>query len=191
MTTLKCISLLLVLGACLAVAGCGSDNQGGKLIPAAQAAQLQHELDIVQARLDNGSPGACKDILDAQDANDEGVARIVDSLPSNVDPDVRDALQQSFDNLWNLVDSRCQNLTPNEPAQTETTTQPETTTTTETTPPATETTPPPTDTTTSPDQAPLPNDGNGNGGGSVPPTGNGNGGGVGPGAAKQKEEKPK
>jgi hypothetical protein len=186
-TTFKRISLLLSLGACLAATGCGSDNEGGKKIPAAQASELLNQLDGVQRRLDDGSPGACKDILDGpRGPNRDAVARDLDSLPNNVDPDVRDALQQSFDNLWSLVDSECQNLTPDEPAQTETTTQPETTPT-ETQTETTETTPPTTDTTpTNPDEAPLPNDGNGNGGGTVPPTGNG--GGAGPGDAKVKEK---
>ena len=73
MTNLKRISLLLALGACLAAAGCGSDDEEGKGIPADQAAQLANQLDIVQARLDNGSEGACKDILEAEDANDDAV----------------------------------------------------------------------------------------------------------------------
>ena len=189
MITLKRISLLLALAACLAAAGCGSDDEGGKPIPAAQADQLRNQLDIVQARLDNGSEGACKDILDAEDANDDAVTQILNSLPSGVDPDVRDALEESFDNLWSLVESECNDLKPNEPTETQTT-PPEATTTEETTPPeTTETTPPPPETTTPPDTAPLPNDGNGNSGGAVPPEGTG--GGVGPGAAKEKKEKDK
>jgi hypothetical protein len=184
-TILKRISLLLALGACLAAAGCGSDDEKGNPIPAAQAAQLQAQLDIVQRRLDNGTEGACKDILSAQDANDDAVANILSSLPSDVDPDVRDALKQSFDNLWSLVESKCQDLRPDEPAQTETTTQPDTTTT-ETPTETTESTPPPTDTETTPEEAPLPNDGNGESGGTIPETGNG--GGVGPGTSKGQEK---
>jgi hypothetical protein len=188
-TTLKRIFLLLSLGACLAAAGCGSDDEKGKPIPAAQAQELLNQLDGVQRRLDNGSPGACKDILDGGDNNRDAVGRDIDSLPNNVDPDIRDALQESFDNLWSLVESKCQDLTPDEPAQTDTTptdttpteTQTETTETTETTPPATDTTP------TNPDTAPQPNDGDGNG--AIP--GTGNGGGVGPGATDEKKVKDK
>ena len=44
MTNLKRISLLLALGACLAAAGCGSDDEKGKPIPAEQAAQLENQL---------------------------------------------------------------------------------------------------------------------------------------------------
>jgi hypothetical protein len=191
-TTLKRISLLLALGACLAAAGCGSDDEGGKPIPAAQAAQLQNQLDIVERRLDNGTEGACKDILDAQDANDDAVTNILNTLPNGVDPDVRDALEESFDNLWNLVESQCNDLKPDEPTQTETT--PPETTPTETTPPETETTPPATET-TPPATETTPPDGNGNSGGAIPPegngngNGNGNGGGAGPGATEEKQEK--
>ena len=168
MITLKRIFLLLALGACLAAAGCGSDDEGGKPIPAAQAAQLQNQLDIVERRLDNGSEGACKDILDAQDANDDAVTNILNTLPNGVDPDVRDALEESFDNLWNLVESQCNDLKPDEPTQTETT--PPETTPTETTPPETETTPPATET-TPPATETTPPDGNGNSGGAIPPEG--------------------
>jgi hypothetical protein len=180
-TTLRHISLLLALGACLAAAGCGSDEEKGGPIPAAQATELQARLDETQNRLDNGSEGACKDILD--DTMPE-VGNILDGLPNSVDPDVRDALEQSFDNLWSLVESECQDLKPDEPAQT-TPAEPETTPTetqTETTP--TETTPPETDTETNPEDAPLPDDGNGDSGGAVPDTG----GGAGPGATKLKKQ---
>jgi hypothetical protein len=191
--TLKRIFLLLALGACLAAAGCGSDDEGGKKIPAATAAALQQQLDGAQARLDNATAGACKDILEGpRGPNRPAVQQLIDGLPNDVDPDVRDALQESFDNLWSLVESKCEDLKPDEPTQTETQTQPETTPTettttetTETTPPATETTPPATETT--------PPDGNGNSGGAIPPdgngNGNGNGGGVGPGATEEKKEK--
>jgi hypothetical protein len=184
-TILKRISILLALCACLATAGCGSDDEKGDPIPAQQAAELQNRLDETEARLANGSVGACKDILD--DTMPE-VTRILSGLPRAVDADVRSALEDSFDNLWNLVDSECQDLKPDEPTQTETDTAPETTPT-ETQPETTETAPPPTETTTAPDEAPLPDDGDGNNDGEIPPSGNG--GGVGPGAAKEKTEKAK
>jgi hypothetical protein len=183
-TILKRISILLALGACLVAAGCGSDDETkGDPIPAQQAAELQNRLDETEARLANGSVGACKDILD--DTMPE-VTKILSGLPRSVDVDVRNALEESFDNLWNLVDSECQDLKPDEPVQTETETEPEPTPT-ETQPETTETIPPPTDTTTAPEEAPLPNDGDGENGGEIPE--NGNGGGVGPGAAKEKTEK--
>ena len=200
MTTLKRISLLLALGACLAAAGCGSDDEGGKKISAATAAALAAQLDKVQERLDNGSEGACKDILEGpRGPNKAAVQQLIDGLPNDVDPDVREATQESFDNLWSLVESKCQELQADEPAQTTPTDTQTDTTPTETETQPTETTPPPTDTEpTTPDQQPLPPEGDGDNGGTIPPdenengngNGNGNGGGgVGPGAAKEKKEK--
>jgi hypothetical protein len=170
---------LLARGACLAAAGCGSDDEKGGPIPAAQATALQARLDETENRLANGSEGACKDILD--DTMPE-VGNILDTLPISVDPDVRDALEQSFDNLWSLVESECQDLKPDEPAQTTTTETP--TETTETQTETTETTPPETNTETAPEEAPLAQDGNGESGGAVPDTG----GGAGPGATKLKKQ---
>jgi hypothetical protein len=182
-TTTKRIFLLLALGACLATAGCGGDDEKGDPIPAEQVAALDGRLSETENRLANGSEGACRDIL--EDTMPE-VGNIIDSLPDSVDPDVRDALEESFDHLWTLVDERCQELKPDEPAQTETT--PPETETTETVPPeTTETTPPETETTTPPDEEQLPPDGDGENGGAIPETGNG--GGVGPGATKPKKEK--
>ena len=96
--------------------------------------------------------------------------------------------QESFDNLWNLVESECQDLQADEPAQT-TPTEPETTPTDTETEPTTPTTPTtPTDTEpTTPEEEPLPPDGDGDNGGAIPPEGNG--GGVGPGSTKEKKEK--
>jgi hypothetical protein len=184
-TNLTRIFLLLALVACLAAAGCGSDDEEGKPIPRAQVQALETRLSEAQRRLDDGSAGACRDILnDTQPA----VRQILSSIPSSVEPDVRDALSQSFDNLWNLVDEECQNLEPDEQAQPEPTEPDATTTETQTEP--TETTPPETDTEpTTPEEQPLPPDGDGESGGAIPPEGNGNGGGVGPGAVKEKKEK--
>jgi hypothetical protein len=182
-TTPKRIFLLVALGACLATAGCGGDDEKGDPIPAEQVAALEGRLSETENRLANGSEGACKDIL--EDTMPE-VGNVIDSLPDSVDPDVRDALEQSFDNLWNLVESKCQELKPDEPAQTEPT-EPETETIeipTETT----ETTPPETDTETTPEEEEeLPPDGDGESGGAIPET-PGTGGGIGPGSSKAKEK---
>jgi hypothetical protein len=188
-TTFRRISLLLVLGACLAAAGCGSDDDEGAPIPADQAAALDRELTSIEARLQQGSVGACEDIFrHPTDPNESAVERILSSLPSDVDPDVRSALQQSFDNLWDLAQQECDRKAAEEPDQPEPTPTPETTTPTETPTETTETTPPDTDTETNPEEAPLPPDGDGESGGEVP-EGEGNGGGVGPGTAKEKKEK--
>jgi hypothetical protein len=182
-TTLKRISILLALCACLAATGCGSDDEKGDPIPAEQAAALQGRLDETEARLANGSVGACKDIL--EDTMPE-VGKIVDALPGSVDADARDALEESFDNLWNLVESECQDLEQDEPAQTQTQPEPETETT-ETPTETTETTPPPeTDTETTPEEETIPPDGDGDSDGAIPE--DGDGGGVGPGSSKAKKD---
>jgi hypothetical protein len=188
-TTLKRISLLLALGACLAAAGCGSDDEGTP-IPADTAAALDRQLDGVQARLDNGSAGACRDILEgSRGPNRDAVRQLLDGLPGGVDPDVRDALEQSFENLWSLVERRCEEAAADEANKPEPAPEPETTTP-ETQTETTETTPPETDTGTTPEEETLPPDGDGENGGAIPPdeNGNGNGGGIGPGAAKEKKE---
>jgi hypothetical protein len=175
MSVAKRICLLALVAVSVALAGCGGDKEG-KPLPAAQAQQLEGRLQDAQLRLANGSEGACKDILNDTQPK---VGRIIDSLPDNVDADVRDALSESFDNLWRLVDDRCQEIadqskpepTKTEP-ETDTNTNTNTTETTQTETTQTETTQ------TEPDTAPLPNDGNGNGNGGVP----GSGGGVSPGA---------
>jgi hypothetical protein len=176
MTLRNGISVLLVVGACLAAAGCGSDNEG-KPIPAATASALQTELDNIQARVDNGSAGACRDILEgSRGPNKQRVQQLIDSMPDSVDSDVRSALQDSFDNLWDLVEQDCQDKAdkegsqkqapPEQPTQTETTP-------TETTP--TETTP----TETTPTETTPPSDTSDNNGGGTPGAGNGNGNGNG------------
>jgi hypothetical protein len=170
--------VLLLLALALAVAGCGGDDEG-KPIPSASATALNAELEGVQARLDNGTAGACKDILEGpRGPNRERVQQIIDSMPDDVDADVRSALEGSFDNLWDLVQQECddkaqeeesQQQQEEEPEPTPTEPTPTETTETETTP--TETTPPATEE--------LPPEGDGENGGGVPGNGNGNGNGNG------------
>jgi len=167
-----------LLALALVAAGCGGDDEG-KPIPAATATQLDAQLDGVQARLDNGTAGACKDILEGpRGPNLEQVNQIIQSLPDDVDSDVRSALQDSFDNLWDRVQDKCDELAQKQeqqqqPTETQTTPTETETTPTETTP--TETTP--TETTPPQDEQLPGGEGNGNGGGNG--NGNGNGGGTG------------
>jgi hypothetical protein len=177
---LERILAVTLAAAALAIAGCGGNDKGDPL-PAATADSLQAQLDGVQARLDQGSEGACKDILEGpRGPNKPQVQDQIDSLPDSTDSDVRSALQDSFDHLWDLVDQECQDKADKTETNTTTTETPTNTTPTDTTP--TDTTPTdttPTETTTtptSPNAVPLPNDGDGNGGG-VPGAGNGNGNG--------------
>jgi hypothetical protein len=177
------ILAFVLLALVLVAVGCGGDEEGAPL-PSAQVQLLNGRLDETQRRLDDGSAGACRDILN--DTRPE-VGKIIDSLPNDVDVDVRDALVESFDNLWSLVEDRCQEAQqeeesqepepepepePTQTVETETETAPPETETTETTPPATEELPPEGD---GDNDGGVPGNGNGNGGG--------NGGGFGPGGA--------
>ncbi len=171
------IAALLAVALSLAVAGCGGDEEG-KPIPVASATALNNELDGVQRRLDEGSAGACRDILGGRNGpNMARVQELIDALPDDVDADVRSALEDSFDRLWDLVQQDCDDKAQEEESQKE----PEETTPEETAPEETtpETTP---EETTPPEEEQLPPEGDGDNGGGVPGNGNGNGGGgVGPG----------
>jgi hypothetical protein len=175
MTLRKGITVLLALGACLAAAGCGGDDEG-KPIPAATATALQSQLDNIQARVDNGSAGACRDILEgSRGPNKQQVQQLIDSMPDSVDSDVRSALQDSFDNLWDLVDQDCQDKADQEQSQKQEQPEPTQTETTQTETTPTETTP----TETTPTETTPPSEGNDNNGGGAPGNGNGNGNGNG------------
>jgi uncharacterized membrane protein YgcG len=180
------ILAFVLLALVLVAVGCGGDEEGAPL-PSAQVQLLNGRLDETQRRLDDGSAGACRDILN--DTRPE-VGKIIDSLPNDVDADVLDALVESFDNLWSVTEDRCQEAQQEEESQepepepeptqteeTETETAPPETDTTETTPPATEELPPEGD---GDNDGGLPGDGNGNGNAN----GGGNGGGFGPGGAE-------
>jgi hypothetical protein len=177
MTARRPIVLLVALAMGVAAAGCGGDDEGAP-IPRATATALNAELNGVQARIDNGSAGACRDILEgSRGPNLERVNQLIDGLPDDVDPDVRSALEESFDRLWELVQRDC-----DDKAQQEEESQPEPETETQTTPPETETeetTPTETTETTPPETEPLPPEGDGDNDGTVPENGNGNGGGNG------------
>ena len=79
--------------------GCGGDEEG-KGIPRATASALDTQLNGVEQRLAEGSAGACRDILEApksRGANEQQVQDLIDSMPDDVDSDVKTALQNSFD----------------------------------------------------------------------------------------------
>ena len=182
--------MLLAVALSLAAAGCGGDEEG-KPIPAATATALNTELDGVQARLDQGSAGACRDILEGPREPEHG---------ARAGADRRDAGRRG---LRRALGARGQLRQPLGPragglrrqgaggevaAGARADRRPTETTPTETTP--TETTP------TGdhadrrrrrPDEEPLPHDGDGDNGGGVPGNGNGNGnggGGVGTGSGR-------
>jgi hypothetical protein len=169
-------------GVAILVAGCGSDDEGQQ-IPQSSVAELERSLESIERRFELGG-GACQDITQGDDTDVDVVQSRIDALPDDVDKDVRDALQESFDRLFDLVQQECSQAdtetetTPTEEVPPVTETVP---TVTETVP--TETTPPPTNTTPD-DQGQGTGGGggggnNGNGGGGGGNNGNGNGGGGG------------
>jgi hypothetical protein len=125
-------TLLLALAAGL-VAGCGADEEG-KELPRQTASQLLGQLQSIQDRFEFPGGQACADITGGDDPNVPQVENLIASLPDDVDPDLRDAVEQSFARLFELVDQEC----GDEPPETDTETEP---TETETTPTETETTP--------------------------------------------------
>jgi hypothetical protein len=166
--TPRTITTLLLAIAVVAAAGCGADEETKPSIPADSAQALEARLDEVQRRFDAGG-GACGDIInDTQPA----VQSILASLPQSVNADVRSAVTDSFDRLFELSAEQCddeeQSTTPTE-TETETT-ETETTDTTETeTTDTTETEPTtPTETTPTTETVPPPDDGGTGGGGAGP-----------------------
>jgi hypothetical protein len=131
-------TLILALAAGLA-AGCGSDDeQEGDPIPRQAADDLESRLAEVERRM-NARGGACADI---QNDTLPAVNSIVASLPENVDADVRDSLEQSFQRLFDLTEEQCDEQKGQEPA---TAPEPEPLPPVETDTETTETTPPPED----------------------------------------------
>jgi hypothetical protein len=168
-------TLLLVLAAGLA-GGCGADDEGEPL-PQHTASDLLAQLQSIQDRFDFPGGQACADITGGSDPNTSKVAQLIDSLPDDVDPDLRDAVRQSFDRLFELVDQECSEQptqTDTETDTTETEAPPDTetdttdteTTETDTTDTTTTDTLPPSDT----DQT-VPTDDGGSGGGATGPEG--------------------
>jgi hypothetical protein len=166
--------------ACLAavvLGGCGSSDKQGKPIPAGTQQELDKQLDSIEARFQFGG-GACSDIAE----NKQSVEKTIDALPDDTDSDVKSALQDGFDHLFQLTDEQCdekkgQNTdttTQSEPAPTPTTSAPETppTTPSETTPAQT------TPSEQKPKKPKKPKDQQGNGGGNPAPQSGTPGGGL-------------
>jgi hypothetical protein len=159
-------ALLLALGA-LTAAACGSEERKGSPLPQQAVVDLESRLDEVERRMAAGG-GACADI-----ANDSApaVEGTIQSLPADVDPDVRQALQDGFDRLFTLTGEQCDETkgaqpAPEPPPATETTPETETDTV-PTEPVPTETTP------TIPEEPPIepppPDENSGGDGGTVSP----------------------
>lgn len=180
---------LLVAVAALAVAGCGGDDEPeGEKLPPDITQTLLRQLDSISDRVAAGVAGACDDIYSDDVGNIGPIDDALNSIPSDVDPEIRSALEQSIERLTQLVDQECDEIrsaeqdqqntvtdeaTPTETVTTETETVPTETTDTTTTPPETTPTTP-----TTPSTPPNGNGPDGNGppgqdrGGAEAPGGN-------------------
>jgi hypothetical protein len=161
-------ALLIALVAATA-AGCGSDDEKGSPLPEQAVVDLESRLDEVERRMTAGG-GACADITNDSAPAVDG---IIQSLPSDVDPDIRQALEDGFSRLFTLTAEQCDE-TKGQQTEPEPAPQPEPDTNTETETIPTETIP--TETTpTIPEQPiePLPPEenpsGEGDNGGAVSP----------------------
>lgn len=138
----KAIFAIVALAASLAIAGCGGDNESEGDLPAEDAATLLGQLEEVQANLDVGSCFVAADEADLLIAD-------IQELPSDVDGDLRQALENGAEQLRVLLEDpdQCERPTTTSETTTEETTTEETqteeTTATEetTTEPTTTTTP--------------------------------------------------
>jgi hypothetical protein len=100
------------LALAVSFASCGEDSSTG--LSQQRASNLRSSLDQVEARVnDRDCSGAA--------AQATTFRQQVDSLPSRVDQDLRDALERSATRLESLVADQCQTepTTPVEPPQTE------------------------------------------------------------------------
>jgi hypothetical protein len=165
------LALTALLLAALA-AGCGADEESKPTIPANVATGLENQLSSIQDRFEFPNGQACGDITGGADPNTVPVQSLIDSVR---DEEMRNALQESFDRLFQLVERECAEAQQTETQPETDTTTTETTTTETTTTDTTETEPPTTDTTETepPTTDTIPTE-------TVPPDGDGDAGGFGP-----------
>lgn len=160
----KAIFAVIALAASLVVAGCGGDNEKEGDLPADDATTLLGQLEEVQANLDVGS------CFVAADEADNLIADIQE-LPSDVNGDLRQALEKGAEQLKVLLEDpdQCERPTATSETTTVETTTEETSTEQTTT---RETTTEPTTTATTPTQTTPTTPGSGG----VGPGGTGQGG---------------
>lgn len=143
---------LLAAVAALAVAGCGGDDEPrGEKLPTDISQKLLKQLDSIRDRVAVGLSGACDDIYSEDGGNIGPIDDELNSIPPDVDPEIRSALEQSIERLTQLVDQECEEIrnaeqgkqdtttdeTPTETVTTDTEAVPTETTETTTTPPQT------------------------------------------------------
>lgn len=160
--------VLAVTASAAGVLGCGSDEET-VLIPQQDATYLVGQLEEVNRRV---SSGACEDVTRGTLVRLE---KRVEALPENLDPNVRDALGESIDELSGMVETNCEEPTETAPVpETTTPTEPQQTTPTEETEPDEKT-----NTDESGGESPDEGGGGGGGGGDNGDGGDGNQGGGG------------
>ena len=168
---------LLVCGFALALAGCGSDEDG--TIPPDDADNLLNQVEAVQSAVEEGNCELAED-------HAAELITTVNNLPNDVDTEVASELTRAADNLRGMTadPDECASGTsgvggvqPIDTTDTETTEEPETTTTTTTTEEETTTEePPPEEEEPQPQEPAEPappaggNQGGGQGGGTGGPT---------------------
>ena len=151
--------LLLIAGAAVLLAGCGSDDEEpGPGIPADDVAAIDERLDEIQRRFDAQNAGACEDI---DDDSFKAIQATISGLPSDTDPEIQKTLEEGLGRLQELTTEGCADV---KPAETETETVPEETIPEETVPEetVTETVPPETQPETTPERT-TPGQGQGGG----------------------------
>jgi hypothetical protein len=124
-TTTALLSALVAATA----AGCGSEDEKGSPLPEQAVVDLESRLDEVERRMTAGG-GACADITNDSAPAVDG---IIQSLPSDVDADVRQALEDGFTRLFTLTAEQCDE-TKGQQTEPEPAPEPETDTQTETIP---------------------------------------------------------
>ena len=148
-------------------AGCGADDEG-EPIPRNFAVSIEHRLDRLETAMRDGGASGCRQATSLENQ----LQQIADSVPEDVDPEVRDALQRSLEHLFDLLARDCESADQTEtettPTETETVPTETETTPTDTTPTETETIPTETvPTETQPPQT-APDGDSGGGGAGVP-----------------------
>lgn len=111
------LACLLAASAALAVAGCGDDQQPeGEKLPPEVTQTLTQQLESVGDRVAAGVAGACDDIYasEADGGNLEPIDAALGSIPPDVDPEIRSALEQSIERLTQLVDQECAQIRSSE-----------------------------------------------------------------------------
>jgi len=99
----------------LAVSGCGgSDEPEDEKLPSDVTQALLERLDSISDRVAAGVSGACDDIYDESVGDIGPIDDAMASVPNDVAPEIRSALEESIDRLKQLVDDECAEISARE-----------------------------------------------------------------------------